>query len=63
MGAKPELLQKYVFILLDIFIEYQHNINIRERRDAWLTLLTCDEPCLPQKSPLLLFYKETPHAR
>ncbi len=43
-GLKLELLQKYVLIPLDIFVKYQHNRNVIERRDAWLTLLVCDEP-------------------
>lgn len=37
-------LQKYVLIPLDIFAKYQQNRDINERRDAWLTLLACDEP-------------------
>ena len=43
-GLKLELLQKYVLIPLDIFAKYQQNRDINERRDAWLTLLACDEP-------------------
>ena len=43
-GLKLELLQKYVLIPLDIFVKYQQNRDIDERRDAWLTLLACDEP-------------------
>ena len=43
-GLKVELLQKYVLIPLDIFVECQHNKDIKEKRDAWLTLLACDEP-------------------
>ena len=43
-GLKLELLQKYVLIPLDIFAKYQQNRDIDERRDAWLTLLACDEP-------------------
>ncbi len=43
-GLKLELLQKYVLIPLDIFVKYQHNRNVIERQDAWLTLLVCDEP-------------------
>ncbi len=43
-GLKLELLQNYVLIPLDIFVKYQHNRNVIERQDAWLTLLVCDEP-------------------
>ena len=43
-GLKLELLQKYVLIPLDIFVESQHNKDIKEKRDAWLVLLACDEP-------------------
>lgn len=45
-GMELELLQKYVFIPLDIFRENQQNkdISIGDRRDVWLALLTFDEP-------------------
>ena len=43
-GLELELLQKYLFIPLDIFRKSQQNRGITERRDAWLTLLSCDEP-------------------
>ncbi len=43
-GLKLELLQKYMLIPLDIFVKYQQNKDIKEKRDAWLTLLACDEP-------------------
>lgn len=43
-GLKLELLQKYVFIPLDIFVKCQHNKDISGKRDAWLTLLTCNQP-------------------
>ncbi len=43
-GLKLELLQKYVLIPLDIFVKNQHNRDITGRREAWLTLLACDEP-------------------
>lgn len=43
-GLKLELLQKYMLIPLDIFVKYQQNRDIKEKRDAWLTLLACDEP-------------------
>ena len=43
-GLKLELLQKYVLIPLDIFLKCQQNRDIREKREAWLTMLVCDEP-------------------
>lgn len=43
-GLKLELLQKYIFIPLDIFRESQQNKSIKKKLDAWLTLLSFDEP-------------------
>lgn len=43
-GLKLELLQKYVFIPLDIFRENQQNKSIEKKLDAWLTLLSYEEP-------------------
>ena len=43
-GLQIELLQKYLFIPLDIFKKSKQNRNISNRRDAWLTLFTSDEP-------------------
>lgn len=43
-GLKIELLQKYLFIPLDIFRGNNHNGNIRSKRDAWLTLFSSDDP-------------------
>ncbi|MDE7133503.1 MAG: PD-(D/E)XK nuclease family transposase [Lachnospiraceae bacterium] len=43
-GLQIELLQKYLFIPLDIFKKSKHNRNINDRRAAWLTLFTSDEP-------------------
>lgn len=43
-GLKLELLQKYVFFPLDIFVKHQQNKDISGKQEAWLTLLTCDEP-------------------
>lgn len=43
-GLELELLQKYVLIPLDIFVNCRQNKDIHEKRDAWLTLLACDEP-------------------
>lgn len=40
-GLKMELLQKYVFISLDIFAEMRENIDTR--LDAWLTFLGSDK--------------------
>ena len=39
-----EFLQKYLFIPLDIFKESKHNRDIRDKKEAWLTLFTSDEP-------------------
>lgn len=43
-GLKLELLQRYVFIPLDIFIKCQQNKDISGKQEAWLTLLACDDP-------------------
>lgn len=43
-GLKMELLQKYLFIPLDIFQQNKHNGNIRDKREAWLTLFSSDDP-------------------
>ena len=43
-GLKMELLQKYLFIPLDIFRKSQHNRTINNKKDAWLTLFSCDDP-------------------
>ncbi len=37
-------MQKYLFIPLDIFKKSKNNRDIKDKRDAWLTLLTSDEP-------------------
>ncbi len=39
-----ELLQKYVFIPLDIFRKILHNRGIKTKLEAWLTLFCTDEP-------------------
>ena len=41
-----DLLQKYLFVPLDIFREIQHNKNMRieNRLEAWLAFLCMDEP-------------------
>ena len=43
-GLKMELLQKYIFIPLDIFKENLHNNGIRSKLDAWLAFLCMDDP-------------------
>lgn len=43
-GLKLELLQKYLFIPLDIFRKNKHNRDINKKRDAWLTLFSSDDP-------------------
>ena len=53
-----ELLQKYLFIPLDIFKKSKHNRNINDRRDAWLTLFTSDEP-----EEIIRLIKEYPEFR
>ena len=43
-GLEIELLQKYLFIPLDIFQENKHNRDIKVKRDAWLALFSNDDP-------------------
>ncbi len=45
-GIEIDLLQKYLFVPLDIFREIQHNKNMRieGRLEAWLAFLCMDEP-------------------
>jgi len=43
-GIKLELLQKYVFIPLDIFRKNLQNGGINNKLDAWLTFFSEDEP-------------------
>ena len=45
-GIEINLLQKYLFVPLDIFREIQHNkhIRIENRLEAWLAFLSMDEP-------------------
>ena len=38
------LLQKYLFVPLDIFKKNLHNKGIRSKQDAWLAFFSCDEP-------------------
>ncbi len=48
-GLEMELLQKYIFIPLDIFHEIQQNKPIRNRLDAWLIFLGEDDPEMIEK--------------
>ena len=43
-GLKLNMLQNYIFIPVDIFLENLHNNGIQSELDAWLTFLGCDEP-------------------
>jgi hypothetical protein len=42
-GLELNLLQNYVFIPIDIFLEKLHNKGIENKLDAWLAFLGCDE--------------------
>lgn len=62
-GMKMELLQKYLFIPLDIFKKIQQNKGINSKLDAWLTLFVTDDPdmiiTLLQKYPeFQMIYEE-----
>ena len=41
-GIYIDLLQRYIFIPLDIFINMLHNKGINNKLDAWLTFLSSD---------------------
>ena len=43
-GIKLNLLQKYLFVPLDIFQKNMHNKNISNKLEAWLTFLSSDDP-------------------
>lgn len=43
-GLELNLLQKYVFLPLDIFRENMHNKGITDKLDAWLAFLSMDSP-------------------
>lgn len=43
-GLHMELLQKYLFIPLDIFSKNMHNIGIQTELEAWLAFLSSDDP-------------------
>ncbi len=38
------MLQNFIFIPVDIFLEKLHNSGIQSELDAWMTFLGCDEP-------------------
>lgn len=43
-GLEIDLLQKYIFVPLDIFRENVDNNGVKNKLDAWLTFLGIDEP-------------------
>ena len=43
-GLELELLQKFLFVPLDIFLKNQHNKIINSKLDAWLLFFTSDAP-------------------
>ena len=43
-GLKLNLLQKFVFVALDIYRKNQQNKSIKNRLDGWLTFLSSDAP-------------------
>lgn len=43
-GLEMELLQKYLFIPLDIFLKNRQSINEIKKREAWLFLFSDDDP-------------------
>ena len=43
-GIYIDLIQRYIFIPLDIFINMLHNKGINNKLDAWLTFLSSDAP-------------------
>lgn len=43
-GLKIAFPQKYLLIPLDIYAKSQQNKNIDGKREAWLTLLSSDDP-------------------
>lgn len=43
-GLNMELLQKYLFVPLDIFQKNMHNKGIQTKLEAWLTFLSSDDP-------------------
>jgi hypothetical protein len=43
-GIEIDLLQKYIFIPLDVFRERKHNKTIKNDLEAWLTFFSTDSP-------------------
>jgi hypothetical protein len=43
-GIEIDLLQKYIFIPLDVFRERKHNKTIKDDLEAWLTFFSTDDP-------------------
>jgi hypothetical protein len=43
-GIEIDLLQKYIFIPLDVFRERKHNKTIKNDLEAWLTFFSTDNP-------------------
>jgi hypothetical protein len=43
-GLDIDLLQKYIFIPLDVFRERKHNKTIKDELEAWLTFFSTDSP-------------------
>jgi hypothetical protein len=43
-GIELNMLQNFIFIPLDVFMDKLHNEGINGDLDAWLTFLGCDEP-------------------
>ncbi|MCR5557154.1 MAG: PD-(D/E)XK nuclease family transposase [Butyrivibrio sp.] len=43
-GLELNMLQNFIFIPVDIFLENLHNEGINGELEAWLTFLGCDEP-------------------
>lgn len=43
-GIEIDLLQKFIYLPLDIFRKRTHNKDIANRLEAWLTFLSTDEP-------------------
>ena len=43
-GLKLELLQKYIFVPIDIYLKKKENIDISYRLEAWLLFLGSDDP-------------------
>lgn len=43
-GLELDLLQKYIYIPLDVFRKFLHNKDIETEREAWLAFLAYDDP-------------------